>query len=67
MKSVTVTFIDGTNKEFRETGRTGGSYTIKVKCEGGCIIITDEYDNQTFYPLERIKEVTTEANRSWGY
>jgi hypothetical protein len=57
MASITITFKDGTKREFPHVGRAGGGYTKKVRYEGGFVIVTDEYYNETAFPQSDVREV----------
>ena len=57
MKTIIVTLKSGKQDTFIERGRAGGSYGIKRKYEGGFLIITDEWENETAYPAENIVRV----------
>lgn len=63
MSSITITFKDGTVKEFPHKGRPGGSYTKSVKYEGAFVIVTDEYYRQEAFPASDIKMVEERPNR----
>jgi hypothetical protein len=63
MANITVYMKDGTKKEFIHQGRLGGSYTKTCKTEGGFLIITDEYHNNTMIPSHDIKEVLVKPHR----
>ena len=65
MSAITVVFRDGSVKEFPDTGSPGGSYTNSVKYEGEWVIVKDAYDKTTAYPMDLVKEVTTEQRRGW--
>jgi len=56
---------DGTVREFRHTGRAGGSWTKSLRYEPGFIVITDEYQNETAIPTADVAEVTKSAESRW--
>lgn len=56
---ITVTFRDGTKREFFERGRCGGSYTISVKYDNGFVVIKDEWGSTTAFPAELVSSVDT--------
>jgi len=63
MASITVTMKDGKKREFPHRGRAGGSYTKRVRYEGGFVIITDEWSNETAIPSADVAEVQVENDR----
>lgn len=63
MMSVTIKFKTGEVREFRHEGRPGGSYTKRVKYEGGFVIVVDEWYRQTAFPACDVTEVTTTGER----
>ena len=65
MKSITITFKDGTKREFREQGRPGGSWTIGIVFKEGWCIVSDEWENKTAFPSDSIKEVETQTPTRW--
>lgn len=65
MERITVFMKDGTRREFVERGRPGGSHTLRLKYEPGFAVIIDEYYNTVSIPVDDIKEIKTEAGRSW--
>ena len=62
MASITIKFKDGTKREFPHVGRAGGSYTKSVRYEGAFVIVTDEYYNETAFPVQDITEVYKDSN-----
>lgn len=62
MKEIIIKMKDGTVKKFIHEGRCGGSYTKTIKYEGAFVIITDEYDRTTAFPVNDIAEITTKPN-----
>ncbi len=62
MASIEIIFKDGTKREFLHQGRAGGSYTKKVRYEGGFVIVRDEYYKETAFPADDIKEIKTWLN-----
>lgn len=66
MASITVHLRDGSIEEFKHSGRTGGSYTKNVRYEGGFVIITDEYYNETAFPESLVSKVEKASQeRHW--
>jgi hypothetical protein len=63
MASIYITMKDGSKKEFKHTGRAGGSYTKNIRYEGAFAIITDEYAGETAIPASDIAEIKVERNR----
>ena len=63
MSSITIYLKDGTKKEFPHEGRAGGSYTKRVYYEGMFVIIKDEWEHTTAFPIEDVKRVETSPNR----
>ena len=43
MASIYIYFKDGSKKEHLHRGRAGGSYTPRIKYEGGFAIVEDEW------------------------
>ena len=62
MSDIVVKMKDGTTREFRHTGRAGGSYTKTVKFEVGFVIIEDEWYNRTAIPTAEVLEVQETPN-----
>lgn len=56
---ITVTRTDGTKTEFPDERRPGGSYRNKLRAEGGFLVITDAWDNETWIPSDQITDVKT--------
>lgn len=66
MADISIKMKDGTIKSFPDKGRPGGSYSVKIRFEGGFVIVTDCYDNQYAYPASDISEVVSTPSRgSW--
>ena len=64
MADVRVEMLNGEVHEFKDRGRSGGSYTVTIRQEGGFVIITDEWYHETAFPANTIKSVhTTQSNR----
>ena len=63
MANILIRFRDGTEKEFKHKGRPGGSYTKSVSYEGGMVIVRDEYDRRTAYPMDTVAEVIETPTR----
>lgn len=64
-QSVIITFKDGTQRQFHEVGRPGGSYTISVKYQDAFVIVTDEYGQTTAFPSADIRQVETTERPRW--
>ena len=58
---IKIFFKDGTNREFLHEGRPGGSYTKSIRYEDGMAIVTDEYYNETAFPIDLIEHVETQG------
>lgn len=63
MSSVTIRFRDGTERVFEHEGRAGGSYTKTVKYEDGVVIVKDEWDKRTAFPLDLVAEIVETPNK----
>ncbi len=63
MSDITVKMKDGTVREFRHEGRSGGSYTKTLRYEGAFAVIEDEYHRRTAIPAADIAEIV--ENPSW--
>ena len=63
MSSIYIKMKDGSKKEFKHEGRSGGSYTKSIRYEGAFAIVKDEYDNETAIPSSDIAEIKIERNR----
>lgn len=63
MAHILVKMKDGSVKEFKDTPRSGGSYTKTVKYEGAFLIVTDEWYQQTAIPAADIAECITTPGR----
>lgn len=63
MASITIKMKDGTVKDFPHQGRAGGSYTKRIRYEGGFAIITDEWHDETAIPSADIAEVNVSQGR----
>lgn len=48
---------DGNVREFKHEGRSGGSYTKRLKLENGFAVIEDEYYTKTIIPAGDIEEI----------
>ena len=57
MTDVIITMKDGTKREFRHQGRSGGSYTKRIAYQSAFVVVTDEWDTQTAIPAADISEV----------
>lgn len=63
MQSITIKFRDGSVREFPHQGRAGGSYSKRVRYEGQFVIVTDEWHNETAFPVETVAEVYEKNER----
>jgi hypothetical protein len=61
--NIRITMKTGEVREFRHEGRAGGSYTKELRYEPGCVVIQDEWYNETAIPLDLIQEIKTEPHR----
>jgi hypothetical protein len=61
MIQIAIYFRDGfPARTFNHRGRSGGSYSISIRYEGGMAIVTDEYGATEAFPLDRIAKVETQ-------
>lgn len=65
MTDIRIKMKDGTKRDFLHKGRSGGSYTKKIRYEGGMAIIKDEYYNETAIPVCDILEVEVTGQERW--
>jgi hypothetical protein len=65
MSHILIKFRDGSEKEFRDTPRSGGSYEKQVKYEGSMVIVVDEWYKEIAYPVGLVAEVVVTPSRSW--
>lgn len=65
MANITIKMRDGTKKEFRHEGRPGGSYSKSVRYEGNFVIVTDEWQRETAFPMDLVSEVSAERHGGW--
>lgn len=63
MSNIKIKMRDGTVKEFSHQGRAGGSYTKRLKYEGGMVVITDEWGKKIAIPMDLVEEVVEEPTR----
>lgn len=61
--TVIIHFRDGSRKDFPHEPRPGGSYTNKVRYEGGMVIVTNAWDREFAYPMDMVKSVETTPTR----
>lgn len=59
--NVTITMKDGSVREFKESGRAGGSWSQSLKYEGAFAIVVNEWGDQTAIPVADIAEVKTQS------
>lgn len=57
MSSITITFKDGTVRNFQRENRPGGSYSKKLEFEIGFAVVVDEYYCRRAFPASDIKEI----------
>jgi hypothetical protein len=63
MANIKIKFKDGTIKEFKHEGRSGGSYTKRLTYEGAFAIVEDEWGKRTAFPSQDIESVEETPNR----
>lgn len=63
MSDITVKMKDGSVRQFKHTGRAGGSYSKSLKLENGFAVIEDEYGKKTIIPANDIVEIVEEPGR----
>lgn len=63
MASIKVKLKNGEIRDFPHVGRTGGSYTKKIRYEGGFAIIEDEWGKEIAIPSENIEEIEVTPTR----
>lgn len=61
MPNITVHFKDGSQREFADNGRPGGSYRNHIEYEGSFAIVIDCYENRTIFPAESIAYIDQPA------
>ncbi len=59
MRLIKITFKDGTEREWQHEGRSGGSYSKRLKMEPGWVTVIDEYGTAESFPADTIKAVKT--------
>lgn len=57
MASITLKMRDGTERAFKHEGRSGGSFTKRLKYEPGFVVIIDEYCRETAIAADLILEI----------
>ena len=66
MADVTITFKDGSKREFPDHGAPGGSYEQTVDYKGAFLVIKHAAGGQTLIPASDISEVYVASDlRSW--
>jgi hypothetical protein len=65
MSYILIHMRDGSQREFKDTPRSGGSYEKKVSYEGNFVIVTDEWYKQTVFPMDLVREVEITPSSSW--
>jgi len=63
--NITLKMRDGTTREFRHEGRSGGSYTKRMQLEGAFVVVVDEWGVRTAIPAELVAEAIETLDRSW--
>jgi hypothetical protein len=63
LSDIKIEMKDGTIREFKHEGRSGGSYTKHIKYEPGFIVIIDEWDHRISIPTADIKEISEKPIR----
>jgi len=64
VRSILISFTDGTSRRFEHEGRAGGSYSISIRYEGEFAIVSDEWGREAAFPAARIKDIETQP---WSY
>lgn len=64
MANIKITMKNGKVFDFIDKGRSGGSWSTKIRYEGAFAIVTDEWEAQTAIPAEDIAKIEVEAPRS---
>jgi len=62
MTSITIIMRDEATREFPHKGRSGGSWTKKIRYEGSFVIVVDEWEGETAIPADLIKEIRVERH-----
>lgn len=57
--NIFITMSDGTKREFKDYGRSGGSYSQQLELKGDFVIITDCYGEVTAIHSSGVKEIKT--------
>lgn len=63
--NVTIKFRDGTEREFKETSRPGGSACTTVEYRQGWLLVKDAWDTTVSFPADSVAEVQTRESRGW--
>lgn len=63
MADITIKFRDGTVREFKHVGRSGGSYTKTLTQTAGMVVVEDEWGKRTAFPLDTVAEVIEVPHR----
>lgn len=56
---ITILLKDGTKREFKHEGRSGGSYTKTLSYQGTFAVVTDEFGKTFSFPAADIAEIQT--------
>ena len=63
MANIKIILKDGTEHNFRHEGRTGGSYTKRLKLEGSFAVVEDEWGKQTIFPSADVAKIESSPER----
>lgn len=63
MSSIKIYLKSGFVKDFPHEGRSGGSYTKRLKLENGFAIVEDEWGKRTIIPSNDIVEIIETPER----
>ncbi len=56
---IVIKFRDGTEREFPDERRSGGSYANSIRYEGSFVVVKDPWDKETAFPVDMVAEVKT--------
>jgi hypothetical protein len=65
MAYICIKMRDGTQREFKDTPRPGGSYEKKVRYESSVVVVTDEWYKEIAIPLDLVAEVQVIPSSRW--
>jgi len=63
--NVDVYMKNGTVNRFTAKSRSGGSWELHVKYEGGMVVVVDEWESTVAYPQEDVEHVQTTERHRW--